>query len=104
MFNIGELQPMPTYAYRCTTCGQTFEVFQPISAAPLEYCAETACSHPTAKGQGKVERLISGGAGLIFNGSGFYITDYKRSSNQPQSSQSTASCASGNCGCSNNSD
>ncbi|MCX7937784.1 MAG: FmdB family transcriptional regulator [Chlorobi bacterium] len=89
---------MPTYAYRCTTCGHIFEVFQPMSAAPLEHCLETACSDPSSKGQGKVERMISGGAGLIFNGSGFYITDYKRSSESSSSSQS--SCSSDSCSCS----
>ncbi|MCS7001101.1 MAG: FmdB family zinc ribbon protein [Bacteroidota bacterium] len=87
---------MPTYAYRCTTCGQTFDVFQAITAPPLEHCLESVCADPTAKGQGKVERIISGGAGLIFNGSGFYITDYKRSSG----SSSSPSCSSGGCGCS----
>jgi putative FmdB family regulatory protein len=91
---------MPTYEYRCTTCGQTFDVFQPISAAPLEHCLETVCTDPTAKGRGKVERIISGGAGLIFNGSGFYITDYKRSGSSESSSSASSSCASGSCSCS----
>ncbi|GBD05629.1 hypothetical protein HRbin20_01218 [bacterium HR20] len=96
---------MPTYAYRCVTCGKTFDVFQPISAVPLEQCPESVCSNPSAAGQGKVERLISGGAGLIFNGSGFYITDYKRNgSSTAESSKASTSCSNGNCGCSNNSD
>ncbi|RMF33832.1 MAG: zinc ribbon domain-containing protein [Chlorobiota bacterium] len=90
---------MPTYAYRCTTCGKTFDVFQPISAAPLEVCPESVCSTSSAAGRGKVERIISGGAGLIFNGSGFYITDYKRSSSTEESSKASASCSNGNCGC-----
>lgn len=89
---------MPTYAYRCTTCGQTFDVFQPITASPLEQCVESLCPSPT-KGQGKVERIISGGAGLIFNGSGFYITDYKRTG-ESKSQVSGSSCASGSCSCS----
>ncbi len=90
--------PMPTYAYRCTTCGQTFDVFQPISAAPLETCIDAVCTQTDSKGSGKVERIITGGAGLIFNGSGFYITDYKRKSDS--SSESPSSCASGHCACS----
>lgn len=92
---------MPTYAYRCTTCGRTFDVFQPMSAAPLEQCPETVCSNLSAVGRGKVERLISGGAGLIFNGSGFYITDYKRNgSSTAESIKAPASCSSDNCNCS----
>ena len=61
---------MPTYEYRCLNCGKKFEVFQKINDSPLEECI--FC-------RGKVKRLIGGGCGLIFKGSGFYITDYKRS-------------------------
>ncbi|UCG35424.1 MAG: zinc ribbon domain-containing protein [Candidatus Omnitrophota bacterium] len=60
---------MPTYEYECNKCGETFEVFQGINEAPLKKC--TKCN-------GKVKRLIGAGAGLIFKGSGFYITDYNR--------------------------
>lgn len=63
---------MPTYEYRCKECGHQFEEFQSITAEPIKECP--AC-------HGKVERLISGGTGLIFKGSGFYITDYQRNSN-----------------------
>lgn len=59
---------MPTYEYRCRECDHQFEIFQSISVAPLTTCP--VCG-------GKVERLISGGSGLIFKGSGFYITDYQ---------------------------
>ena len=59
---------MPTYDYRCRKCGHQYEVFQSISAAPLTECPKCG---------GLVERLIGGGAGLVFKGSGFYITDYK---------------------------
>lgn len=59
---------MPTYDYRCKDCGHQFEAFQSISAEPFTDCP--VCS-------GRVERLIGGGAGLVFKGSGFYITDYK---------------------------
>ncbi len=61
---------MPTYEYKCTKCGHVFEAFQKMSDAPLKQCPK--CNGP-------VERLISGGTGLIFKGSGFYITDYKKS-------------------------
>jgi putative FmdB family regulatory protein len=59
---------MPTYDYKCLKCGHTFELFQPMSADPIEKCPE--CN-------GKVKRLIGMGAGPIFKGSGFYQTDYK---------------------------
>ena len=60
---------MPTYEYRCTKCKKKFEAFQRITEAPLKKCPKCG---------GKPERLIGGGVGLIFKGSGFYITDYKR--------------------------
>lgn len=60
---------MPNYDYDCASCNQTFEVFQSISAAPLEQCPNCG---------GKVQRRIHGGSGLIFKGSGFYLTDYKK--------------------------
>lgn len=67
---------MPTYEYVCEKCGHQFEQFQPISAKPLTTCPEDQCSRKTW-GRGKVKRAISGGAGMIFKGSGFYITDYR---------------------------
>lgn len=63
---------MPTYEYRCTQCGYQFEEFQSIVAEPLTVCPRCG---------GKVQRLISSGGGLIFKGSGFYETDYKRKGN-----------------------
>lgn len=57
---------MPTYHYRCTQCQFEYEEFQRITDPPLETC-------PRCKG--KPERVISGGAGLLFKGDGFYITD-----------------------------
>ena len=60
---------MPTYEYKCDACGATFERFQSITAAPIKRCPEC--------GKAKVRRLIGTGAGLIFKGSGFYITDYR---------------------------
>jgi putative FmdB family regulatory protein len=67
---------MPTYEYVCEKCGQQFEKFQPISAAPLTVCPEDLCQQ-RKWGKGKVKRAIGAGAGLIFKGSGFYITDYR---------------------------
>ena len=60
---------MPTYEYACSACGHKFEEFQSINAKPTVKCP--AC------GKHKVKRLISAGAGFIFKGSGFYITDYR---------------------------
>ena len=60
---------MPTYDYKCEACGSAFERFQSITAAPIKKCP--SC------GKNKVRRLIGPGAGLIFKGSGFYITDYR---------------------------
>ena len=60
---------MPTYEYKCDACGHAFERFQSITADPIKRCPEC--------GKAKVRRLISTGAGLIFKGSGFYITDYR---------------------------
>ncbi len=60
---------MPTYEYKCDACGAEFERFQPITAQPIKRCPEC--------GKAKVRRLIGTGAGVIFKGSGFYITDYR---------------------------
>ncbi|MEN8007318.1 MAG: FmdB family zinc ribbon protein [Candidatus Krumholzibacteriota bacterium] len=57
---------MPTYEYECTRCGLITEEFKPMSAPRRQRCPEC---------RGKVERLISGGMGVHFKGSGFYIND-----------------------------
>jgi putative FmdB family regulatory protein len=62
---------MPTYEYKCDACGNAFEKFQTMSSEPVKKCPKC--------GKNKVRRLISAGAGLIFKGSGFYITDYRDS-------------------------
>jgi putative FmdB family regulatory protein len=67
---------MPTYAYVCEKCGHQFDQFQSMSAQPLSTCPKDVCQEKRW-GKGKVKRSISGGAGLIFKGSGFYITDYR---------------------------
>ena len=61
---------MPTYDYECQKCGHQFEAFQSITAEPLKTCVKSDCL-------GEVKRLIGAGAGLLFKGSGFYITDYR---------------------------
>lgn len=65
---------MPTYQYRCNECRHEFSEFQSITADPLSTCPECG---------GAVKRLISGGAGFLFKGDGFYTTDY-RSENYKQ--------------------
>jgi putative FmdB family regulatory protein len=62
---------MPTYEYECSACGHRFEKFQSMTAPAVKKCPEC--------GKNKVQKLISSGAGLIFKGSGFYITDYRDS-------------------------
>ncbi|MCK4858120.1 MAG: zinc ribbon domain-containing protein [candidate division Zixibacteria bacterium] len=62
---------MPTYWYRCQNCKHEFEEFQKITDSPVRKCP---------KCDGVVMRVITGGAGLIFKGSGFYITDYRSDS------------------------
>jgi putative FmdB family regulatory protein len=67
---------MPTYEYVCDKCGAEFELFQSISAKPLTICPKEQCAMKRW-GKGKVQKKISAGAGLLFKGSGFYITDYR---------------------------
>lgn len=67
---------MPTYEYACEKCGHEFEHFQSIKDGPLEICPKDQCAQKRW-GKGCVKRAISGGAGLLFKGSGFYITDYR---------------------------
>ena len=67
---------MPTYEYECKKCGQHFDAFQRMSAEVYKTCPEELCQ-VKPWGKGEVKRLIGAGAGLIFKGSGFYITDYR---------------------------
>jgi putative FmdB family regulatory protein len=60
---------MPTYEYKCEECGELVETFQKMSDEPLKICPKCG---------GHLRRLIFGGTGLIFKGSGWYITDYAR--------------------------
>ena len=79
---------MPTYEYACEKCGKNFEIFQSMKDEPLTTCPDTAC-------QGKVRRLIGTGAGLIFKGSGFYITDYRSSGYKEAAKKDASAGASG---------
>ena len=93
---------MPTYQYECQACGHAFEELQGMKDAKLVKCPK--CH------KNKLARLIGGGSGMIFKGSGFYETDYKKKSApagdkkdtpKPAASASTAPagpCGS-NCGC-----
>ncbi|MDY7026870.1 MAG: FmdB family zinc ribbon protein [Spirochaetota bacterium] len=72
---------MPTYDYECTECGHTFEYFQSMSDEPLSVCPNCG---------GKVKRLIGGGMGIIFKGSGFYVTDNRGKSSSKESSEKKA--------------
>jgi len=67
---------MPTYEYECTKCKKTFEAFQSMKDDAYKTCPKEKCRMKTW-GKGKVKRLLGAGAGLIFKGSGFYITDYR---------------------------
>ena len=89
---------MPTYEYQCRKCGHRFEKFQNITARPLTKCPEC---------KGPVRRLVSGGAGLIFRGSGFHATDYRSEGYKkkarsertpPKSSSESGGCGGGGCG------
>ena len=67
---------MPTYEYECKKCEHRFEAFQSMSDDPLKTCPEC---------KGEVRRLIGAGAGIIFKGSGFYVTDSRKSSSSTSS-------------------
>jgi putative FmdB family regulatory protein len=76
---------MPTYDYECRACGHVFETMHAMSAPALKKCPKC--------GKLKLVRLISGGAGVIFKGSGFYQTDYKakRGGGEPKRSEADTS-------------
>ena len=67
---------MPTYDYRCEACEHTLELFQKITESPKKKC-------PACK-KSRLKRLIGGGAGFLFKGSGFYLTDYGRNAHRTQ--------------------
>jgi putative FmdB family regulatory protein len=78
---------MPTYEYKCSECSHVFEIFQVITDEPVKVCPKCG---------GEVNRLIGAGAGLLFKGKGFYITDYrsesyKKGASADKSNSSTSS-------------
>lgn len=82
---------MPTYEYVCEKCGHEFEQFQSIADEPLRVCPRQVCTRKKW-GRGRVRRKIGAGAGLLFKGSGFYITDY-RSESYKQAAKKEAEAA-----------
>ena len=66
---------MPTYQYQCKKCGHTFEELQSISEPPLLRCPNCHTDN--------LARVVGTGAGVIFKGSGFYLTDYKKGAGKP---------------------
>jgi putative FmdB family regulatory protein len=83
---------MPNYDYQCAKCNKGFECFQSMKDEPLKTCPKDLCRMKTW-GKGKVSRQIGTGAGLLFKGSGFYITDY-RSEGYKAAAKSDSSSAS----------
>jgi putative FmdB family regulatory protein len=82
---------MPTYEYECLRCKKNFDAFQSMKDNAYATCPQDKCQMKTW-GKGKVKRLLGAGAGLIFKGSGFYITDY-RSEGYKSAAKSDASAA-----------
>ena len=80
---------MPTYEYECAKCKHSFEVFQNINDKPITSCPKC--------GKG-VKRLIGGGAGVIFKGSGFYVNDYKKSNKSAGKDSAACPNAKPSCG------
>jgi putative FmdB family regulatory protein len=83
---------MPTYEYSCEKCGKNFDFFQSMRDEPIKECLEERCQLPEW-GHGKVKRLLGTGAGLIFKGSGFYITDYRSDSYKEAAKKDTGAPA-----------
>ena len=81
---------MPTYAYVCAKCGHEFEKFQSMKDPALTICPQDACGQKRW-GKGKVNRQLGTGAGLLFKGSGFYITDYRSQNYQQAAKKESAS-------------
>jgi putative FmdB family regulatory protein len=83
---------MPTYEYECSKCRKTFEIFQSMKDDALKTCPEAQC-RMKKWGKGPVKRLLGTGAGLIFKGSGFYITDYRSEGYKTAAKKDTAAPA-----------
>lgn len=85
---------MPTYEYHCEKCNRNFETFQSMKDPAFVTCPRELCQQETW-GCGKVRRLLGTGAGLIFKGSGFYITDYRSKGYQEAAKKDSASTTGG---------
>ena len=85
---------MPTYEYSCEKCGKNFDAFQSMRDQAFGECPEDKCQ-VSPWGHGKVKRLLGTGAGLIFKGSGFYITDYRSNSYKEAAKKDVPAAASG---------
>ena len=68
---------MPTYEYECAKCHKGFEISQSMKDKSLTVCPKDLCRQKTKWGKGRVKRKLGAGAGFLFKGSGFYITDYR---------------------------
>ena len=79
---------MPTYEYECAKCKKTFEIIQSMKDDALKTCPKPLC-RMKSWGKGAVKRKIGAGAGLIFKGSGFYITDYRSEGYKKSKSESS---------------
>ena len=92
---------MPTYQYECERCGHSFEALQSMTGKKLKKCP--GC------GKNTLIRLIGSGSGIIFKGTGFYETDYKKKGasststdskkSKPETKETPKSCHSGPCAC-----
>lgn len=83
---------MPTYEYVCQKCGHEFEAIHSMAAPALKNCPEDSCAQKKW-GRGKVAKKIGAGAGLLFKGSGFYITDYRSENYKSSAKKDTGSSA-----------
>ena len=81
---------MPTYEYECMHCGHRFEMSQNMTARPLDKCP---------KCHKKIKRLIGSGSGIIFKGSGFYGTDYRKKSKSDTNKKQADICPAAKEGC-----
>ena len=76
---------MPTYEYECEACSHTFDIMQSITDKKLSKCPKC--------GELKLARLIGMGSGIVFKGTGFYETDYKRKAEKPDKQDCSSCCA-----------
>jgi len=83
---------MPTYEYVCEKCGHEFEAVRSMSANPLRICPKEFCGLKKW-GRGRMKKKISAGAGLLFKGSGFYITDYRSEGYKQAAKKDSAAAA-----------